>query len=67
MEGIKANIVNCVARCLQGRQVKAELRHLTRLLQPHAFLESKWEVILREFIVGIFVNDKEAGLDGHES
>jgi hypothetical protein len=52
-KGMKANIVNFVARCLECQQVKAEHRHLTGLLQPHAILESKWEVISMDFIVGL--------------
>jgi hypothetical protein len=52
-KGMKANIVNYVVRCLECQQVKAEHRHATGLLQPHAILESKWEVILMDFIVGL--------------
>jgi hypothetical protein len=52
-KGLKANIVNYVARCLKCQQVKAEHRHPVGLLQPHAILESKWEVILMDFIVGL--------------
>jgi hypothetical protein len=33
--------------------VKAEHRHPRGLLQPHAISESKWEVILMDFIVGL--------------
>jgi hypothetical protein len=36
-KGMKADIVNFVARCLECQQVKAEHRHPTGLLQPHAF------------------------------
>ena len=50
---MKADIVNLVARCLESQQVKAELRHPTRLLQPHAIPKSKWEVIFMDFIVGL--------------
>jgi hypothetical protein len=50
---MKADIVNFVARCLECQQVKAEHRHPTGLLQPHAILESKWEVISMDFIVGL--------------
>jgi hypothetical protein len=46
-------IVNLVARCLECQQVKAEHRHPTGLLQPHAIPESKWEVISMDFIVGL--------------
>jgi hypothetical protein len=52
-KGMKADIVNYVARCLECQQVKAEHRHPTGLLQPHAIPESKWEVISMEFIVGL--------------
>jgi hypothetical protein len=52
-KGMKADIVNFVARCLECQQVKAEHRHPARLLQPHAIPESKWEVISMDFIVGL--------------
>jgi hypothetical protein len=52
-KGMKADIVNFVARCLECQQVKAEHRHPTGLLQPHVILESKWEVISMDFIVGL--------------
>ena len=42
-----------MARCLECQHVKAEHRHPIGLLQPHAILESKWEVILIDFIVGL--------------
>jgi hypothetical protein len=51
-KGMKADIVNYVARCLECQQVKAEHRHPAGLLQPHAIPESKWEVISMDFIVG---------------
>jgi hypothetical protein len=41
-----------VVICLEFQLVKAEHRHPTRLLQPHAIPESKWEVISMDFIVG---------------
>jgi hypothetical protein len=52
-KGMKADIVNFVARCLECQQVKAEHRHPTGLLQPHAIPETKWEVISMDFIVGL--------------
>jgi hypothetical protein len=52
-KGMKADTVNLVARCLECQQVKAEHRHPTGLLQPHAIPESKWEVISMDFIVGL--------------
>ena len=42
-----------MARCLECQQLKAEHRHPVGLLQPHAIPESKWEVILIDFIVGL--------------
>ena len=48
---MKADIVNYVAKCLECQQIKAKHRHPTGLLQPHAIPESKWEVILMDFIV----------------
>jgi hypothetical protein len=32
LKGMKADIVNCVAKCLECQQVKAEHRHLVGLL-----------------------------------
>jgi hypothetical protein len=52
-KGMKEDIVNYMARCLECQQVKAEHRHPTGLLQPHAIPESKWEVISMDFIVGL--------------
>jgi hypothetical protein len=52
-KGMKADIVNYVARCLECQQVNAEHRHPAELLQPHAIPGSKWEVISMDFIVGL--------------
>jgi hypothetical protein len=52
-KGMKADIVNFVARCLECQQVKAEHRHPAGLLQPHAIPKLKWEVISMDFIVGL--------------
>jgi hypothetical protein len=52
-KGMKADIVNLVARCLERQQVKSEHRHSAGLLQPHPISESKWEVISMDFIVGL--------------
>ena len=58
-KGMKADIVNFVAICLECPQVKAEHRHPTGLLQPHAIPESKWEVISMDFIIWIAADGKE--------
>jgi hypothetical protein len=52
-KGMKEDIVNYVARCLECHHVKAEHRHPAGLLQPHAIPESKWEVISMDFIIGL--------------
>jgi transposase InsO family protein len=52
-KGVKADIVIYVAICLECQQVKDEHRHPARLLQSHVILESKWEVISMDFIVGL--------------
>jgi hypothetical protein len=52
-KGMKADIVNYVARWLECQHVKFEHRHPKGLLQPHVILESKWEVISMDFIVGL--------------
>ena len=52
-KGMKADIVNLVARCLKCQLVKAEHRHPTGLLQPYAIPESKWEVISMDYVVGL--------------
>jgi hypothetical protein len=49
---MKAYIFSYVVICLECQQVKAEHRHLTRLIEPHAIPESKWEVISMALIVG---------------
>jgi hypothetical protein len=50
-KGMKADIINFVARCLECQQGKAEHRHPAGLLQPHAIPESKWGVISMDFIL----------------
>jgi hypothetical protein len=52
-KGMKADIVNYVVRCLECQKVKYENRHSVGLLQPHAILESKWEIIFMDFIMGL--------------
>lgn len=52
-KGMKKDIVNLVARCLECQRVKVEHRHPAGLLQPHAIPKSKWEVISMDFIVGL--------------
>jgi len=51
--GMKKDIVNYVAKCIECQQVKVEHRHPTGLLQPHAIPKSKWKMISMDFIVGL--------------
>jgi hypothetical protein len=53
LKGMKEDIVKYVAICLEFQKVKAEHRHTTGLMQPHAIPESKSEVISMDFIVGL--------------
>ena len=57
--GMKVDIVNYVARCLECQKLKAERRHPTGLLQPHAIPEWKWEVISMDFIIGHLRESKQ--------
>jgi hypothetical protein len=52
LKGMKVDIVNYAARCLECQQVKAEQRHLVGLLLSHAILDSKLEINLMDLIVG---------------
>lgn len=48
--GVKKDIVDYIARCMECQKVKVEYRHPTRLLQPLPIPEWKWEVVTIEFI-----------------
>jgi hypothetical protein len=48
--GIKTDVVDYIARCMECQKVKAEHRHPTGLLQPLPIPEKKWEVITIDFI-----------------
>lgn len=50
--GMKRDIADLVARCLECQRVKAKHQHPVGLLQPHLILEMKWEIISVYFIVG---------------
>ena len=51
--GMRVQIADIVARCLECQRVKAEHRHPGGLLQPHEISEWKWDVIYMDFIVGL--------------
>ena len=51
--GMKREIVEYIARCMECQKVKAEHRHPAGLLQPLPILEWKWEVVMMDFITGL--------------
>eukprot|EP00253_Pinus_taeda_P002532 PITA_02532 len=51
--GMKKDIVEYLARCLECQQIKAEHQHPTGLLQPLPIPEWKWEIISMDFITGL--------------
>eukprot|EP00253_Pinus_taeda_P027291 PITA_27291 len=51
--GMKCDIVQFVAKCLECQQVKVDHCHPTNLLQPHDIPMTKWEIIPLDFIVGL--------------
>jgi hypothetical protein len=48
--GMKKDVVDYIARCVEFQKVKAEHRNPVGLLQPLSILEKKWEVITMDFI-----------------
>jgi hypothetical protein len=48
--GMKKEIVEYIARCMECQKVKAEHRHPTGLLQSLPIPEWKWEVVTMDFI-----------------
>jgi hypothetical protein len=48
--GMKKDVLDYVAICMECQKVKDEHRHPTSLLQPLPIPENKWEVITIDFI-----------------
>ena len=48
--GMKKEIVEYIARCMECKKVKVEHRHPTGLLKPLPIPEWKWEVVTMDFI-----------------
>jgi hypothetical protein len=48
--GMKKEVVDFIARCLECQKVKPEHRHPTIFLQPLPISEWKWEVVTMDFI-----------------
>jgi hypothetical protein len=51
--GMKREIVEYIARCMECQKVKAEHRHPTGLLRPLPIPEWKWQVVTMDFIMGL--------------
>jgi hypothetical protein len=51
--GMKREIVEYIARCMECQKFKAEHRHPGGLLQPLSILEWKCEVVTMDFITGL--------------
>jgi hypothetical protein len=51
--GMKREIAEYIARCMECKKVKVENRHPTGLLQPLPIPEWKWEVVTMDFITGL--------------
>ena len=51
--GMKRDIADFVARCLECQRVKAKHQHPAGLLQPHSIPEWKWDTISIDFITGL--------------
>jgi hypothetical protein len=48
--GMKKEVVDFIARCLECQKVKAEHRHPPSLVQPLPIPEWKWEAVTMDFI-----------------
>lgn len=60
-KGMKKDIVNFVARCLECQRVNVGHIHPTRLPKPHEIPEFKWEVISIDFIVRLPLTTRNHG------
>ena len=52
-KGMKREIIEFVAGCLECQRVKAEHRYLEGLLQQNEVPEWKWQVISMDFVQGL--------------
>jgi hypothetical protein len=57
--GMKKEVVDFIAKCLECQKVKAEHRHLAGLLQPLPIHEWKWEVVTMDFITKLPRTNKQ--------
>jgi hypothetical protein len=57
--GLKKDIVDLLAKCLECQQFKAKHRHPARMLYPIPIPEWKWETISMDFITGLPKSTKQ--------
>jgi hypothetical protein len=57
--GMKKDIAEYLAKCIECQQVKAKHRHPARLLQPLPIPEWKWKTISMDFITGLPTSTKQ--------
>jgi hypothetical protein len=57
--GMKKEIAEYIARCMECQRVKDEHRHPAGLLQPLPIPEWKWEVVTMDFIIGLPRTNKQ--------
>jgi hypothetical protein len=50
LPGMKKEIVDFIARCLECQKVKVEHRHPVGFLQPLPIPKWKWEVVTMDFV-----------------
>jgi hypothetical protein len=51
--GMKKNVADYIAQCMECQKVKVEHRYPASLLHPLPIPEKKWEVITMGFIIGL--------------
>ena len=51
--GMKRDIADFLARCLECQRVKAEHEHSAGLLQPNLIPSWKWDIVSMDFMVGL--------------
>jgi hypothetical protein len=57
--GMKKEIAEYIAICMECQRVKDDHRHPTRFLQPLPIPEWKWEVVTVDFVIGFPITGKK--------
>jgi hypothetical protein len=57
--GMKKEVVECIAKCLECQKVKTEHRHPDGLLRPLPIPEWKWEAVTMNFITKLPITNKK--------